>query len=71
VREAKGKPARLGLPTEQGKGSGGSPTVLVDGEVKMGWCGRKVVDGEGVDVDELRAHAVLLEVVVGPKVHER
>jgi hypothetical protein len=24
-----------------------------------------------VDVDELRAHAVLLEVVVGPKVHER
>jgi hypothetical protein len=39
------------------------------GEGDRRWCGRKVADGEGVDVDELRARAVLLRVVAGPEVH--
>jgi hypothetical protein len=34
-------------------------------------CGRKVTDGEGVDIDKLLAHMVHLEVVAGPKVHGR
>jgi hypothetical protein len=41
------------------------------GEGDRRQCGWKVVDGEGVDVDELRAHAVLLEVVVRTEVHGR
>jgi hypothetical protein len=39
------------------------------GEGDRQWCGRKVVNGEGVDVDEIRARAILLEGVVGPEVH--
>jgi hypothetical protein len=39
------------------------------GEGDRRWCGRKVTDGEGVNVYELQAHAVHLEVVAGPEVH--
>jgi hypothetical protein len=39
------------------------------GEGDRRWCGRKVTDREGVNVDELQAHAVHLEVVAGPEVH--
>jgi hypothetical protein len=34
-------------------------------------CGRDVTDGEGVDIDGLRAHAVLFEVVAGPELQGR
>jgi hypothetical protein len=32
---------------------------------------QEVTDDKGVDVAELRAHVVLLKVVVGPEVHEQ
>jgi hypothetical protein len=54
---------------------------LIDGVGRRGWSQRrrerwrrlrqKVTSDEGVDVDELRARAVLLEVVAGLEVHGR
>jgi hypothetical protein len=41
------------------------------GEGDLRRCRWKVTDGEGVDLDELRASTVLREVVVGLELHGR
>jgi hypothetical protein len=57
---------------EQGlTGAGLQQCQIRAGEGDRRRCGRKVTDGEGVDIDKLLAHMVHLKVVAGPKVHGR